>query len=148
MKTSYETTVLGFGNHAAIEIPEKNIDELGGSKRLPLKITINGYTYQSTSTVSMGKCLVVFPTKDREASGAKAGDTVMVYMELDNGHRNVDVPKELQDALSEAKLDKVYNDLAYSRRKEYARLVADAKADDTKQRRIEKILNELTYKNH
>lgn len=143
METTYLTTVLGFGNHAAIEIPEKNIKEFGGSKRLPLKITVNGYTYQSTSTVSMGKCLVVFPTKDRLASGANAGDQITVHMTLDSGYRHVDVPKELHDALVKAHIEKIFTDLSYSKRKEYARIVADAKAEDTKNRRIHKIIEEL-----
>ena len=52
MKTTYQTTVLGFGNHAAIQIPDENLAELGGNKRAPLKVTVNGYTYQSTATAS------------------------------------------------------------------------------------------------
>jgi len=61
MRTTYETIILGFGNHASIEIPDKNLAELGGSKRAPLKITVKGYTYQSTATGMGGKCMVVFP---------------------------------------------------------------------------------------
>ena len=143
MKTSYATTILGFGNHAAIEIPASNLAELGGNKRAPLKITLNDYTYQSTATVMDGKCLVVFPTRDREASGVASGDTVVVTLELDPGYRNVDIPAELADAIKANGLDKVFNDLAYSKRKEFARQVAEAKAIDTKLRRIEKIISTL-----
>ncbi|MBC7707715.1 DUF1905 domain-containing protein [Polaromonas sp.] len=75
MSTTYKTLVIGEGNHASIEIPDKNLAEIKGNKRAPLKITINGHTYQSTATGVGGKCLVVFPTRDREASGAKAEDT-------------------------------------------------------------------------
>ena len=143
MKTCYKTTILGFGNHAAIEIPAKNLAELGGSKRAPLKITLNGYTYQSTATVMDGKCLVVFPTRDREASGVAAGDHIRVTLELDAGYRNVDIPNELAAALKANALDKVFYDLTYSKRKEFVRQVEEAKALDTKTRRIQTIVNTL-----
>lgn len=143
MRTSYTTTILGFGNHAAIEIPEEQLQVLGANKRAPLKVTLNGYTYQSTATVMDGKCLVVFPTRDREASGVKAGDTLEVILELDSGYREVEVPAELQTALEQAGLQDTFVALAYSRRKEYARQVAEAKAPETKERRIQKIIAEL-----
>lgn len=143
MKTTYRTTIVGFGNHAAIEIPDENLREIGGNRRAPLKITIHGYTYQSTATGVNGKCMVVFPTKDREASGAKAGDTVMITLELDEGYRQVAMPDELITALAEHNLTEVFSQLTYSKRKEFARQVHEAKADDTKKRRIEKILELL-----
>jgi bifunctional DNA-binding transcriptional regulator/antitoxin component of YhaV-PrlF toxin-antitoxin module len=143
MKTTYETVVIGFGNHASIEIPDKNLAEIGGSKRAPLKITINGYTYQSTATGVDGKCMVVFPTRDREASGAAAGDRITVTLELDAGYRRVDVPAALAEALAQKGLGKAFHDLTYSKRKEFARQVVDAKTDETRNRRIENILGQL-----
>ncbi len=143
MKTTYQTTVLGFGNHAAIAIPEENLAELGGNKRAPLKVTVNNYTYQSTATGMNGDCLVVFPTRDRQASGTKAGDKITVTLELDEGYREVEIPVDLQQALAENELSKVFQDRNYSTRKEYARQVNEAKAEETKLRRIAKIINEL-----
>lgn len=143
MKTSYRTVVLGFGNHASIEIPDQNLAEIGGNKRAPLKVTINGHTYQSTATAMDGTCMVVFPTRDREVTGTKAGDTIIVTLELDDGYREVEVPEELAAALENVKLSQVFHDLIYSKRKEYARLVAEAKAEDTRLRRIQKIINSL-----
>lgn len=51
-----------------------------------------------------GQTLVVFPTKDRQASGVASGDRVLVTLELDSGYRKVDVPHELKSALEEAEL--------------------------------------------
>lgn len=144
MKTTYSTTVIGHGNHASIEVPDKNLKELGANKRAPLKITVNGYTYQSTATGVNGKCMVVFPQRDRDAAGVKSGDTVLVHMELDSGYRQVSIPPELRSALRASKLNDTFANLTYSRRKEYSRKVAEAKAEATKSRRIEKILSELS----
>lgn len=87
--------------------------------------------------------MVVFPTRDREASGAAAGDRIMVTLELDSGYRTVDVPDTLQQALQTHGLTRIFHDLAYSKRKEFCRLVTDAKSDETRERRIEKIISEL-----
>ena len=141
--TTYQTVVIGEGNHASLEIPDETLAEIGGNRRAPLKITINGYTYQSTATGVGGKCMVVFPMRDREAAGAAAGDLVTVTLELDDGYRQVDVPPALAKALAENGLAQAFHDLPYSKRKEAARLVAEAKAEETRQRRIGKILDEI-----
>lgn len=143
MKTTYKTVVIGSGNHASLEIPEANLAEIGGNKRAPLKITINGYTYQSTATGVDGQCRVVFPQRDRDAARAKAGDHITVTLELDNGYRQVDSPPALSDALKAHNVSKTFHDLIYSKRKEYARLVNEAKTDETRMRRIDKIIAEL-----
>ena len=143
MKTIYTTTIIGEDNHASIEIPEKNLAEIGANKRAPLKITINNYTYQSTATGVNGMCRVVFPMADRQAAGVSAGDIVQVTLELDSGYREVDIPKELMLSLENASLVTVFRNQIYSRRKEFARQVFEAKAPETKVRRIAKILDFL-----
>jgi len=144
MTTMYETVVMGSGNHASIEIPDKNLADISGNRRAPLKIIINGYTYQSTATGVGGKCMVVFPTHDRETAGAVAGDRVTVTLQLDDGYRLVDVPAALSGALAQNDLGEAFRELTYSKRKEFARQVSEAKADDTKTRRIEKIIDLLS----
>lgn len=143
MKTSYQTVVIGYGNHASVEIPDKNLAEIGGNKRAPLKVTINGYTYQSTASGVGGRCMVVFPTRDREASGVAAGDRITVTLELDNGYRHIDVPVALSDALDIKGLSRTFHNLTYSKRKEFSRQVNDAKTDETRARRIQKVVNAL-----
>jgi hypothetical protein len=143
MTTSYQTLVIGEGNHASFEIPDVNLAEIGANKRAPLKITVNGYTYQSTATGVGGKCMVVFPMSDREASGAAAGDLITVTLELDDGYRHVTVPPALTAALGVNGLSEVFHDLSYSKRKEFARLVSGTKSQETRERRIKKIVAAL-----
>ena len=140
---TYETTVIGHGNHAALEIPQAILDELGTNKRAPLKVTINGYTYQSTATGVDGKCMVVFPGKDRVGANANPGDEIEVTLTLDDGFREVDLHPELNNALLKAKKKETFDALTYSRRKEFARQVNEAKADETRAKRIEKVLGSL-----
>jgi bifunctional DNA-binding transcriptional regulator/antitoxin component of YhaV-PrlF toxin-antitoxin module len=143
MSVTYETKVIGYKNHASIAIPDDVLAELGTNRRAPLKVTINGYTYQSTATAVNGECRVVFPQKDRDAAVAKADDVVMVTLELDSGVREVVMPEELAAALETAGLSDVFEALTYSKRKEFARQVSEAKAEETKAKRITKVLAEL-----
>jgi hypothetical protein len=140
MKTTYQTFVIGHGNHASIEIPDKNLKELGANKRAPLKITVNNHTYQSTATAVDGKCMVVFPEKDRAAAKSASGDYITVTLELDSGYRSVDIPEELKHSLETHDLSEAFRNLIYSNRKEFARQVREAKAEETKKRRIKKII--------
>ena len=90
--------------------------------------------------------MVVFPTRDREASGATSGDKIKVTLELDSGYRNVDVPAKLNEELKANGLSDTFQDLTYSKRKEFARQVNDAKTEETRIRRIQKVINTLkTY---
>ncbi len=143
MSVTYETDVLGEGNHASLLIPQWVLDKLQTNKRAPLKVTINGHTYQSTAVGVDGECRVVFPSAERLAANAKAGDSVEVTLELDSGYRTVDTHPELDAALSKSDLAEVFSKLSYSKRKEFARQINEAKAEDTRLRRIEKVLEAL-----
>ncbi len=145
MKALYETTVIGEGNHASFVIPPHILQKLGANKRAPLRITINGHMYQSTATGVAGECRVVFPERDRQASAVESGDTVTVQLELDSGHREVALPLELDQALHTAGLREEFEQLTFSKRKAFARQVADAKGDDTRLKRVQAVLSEVTH---
>ena len=144
MSVTYTTTILGFGNHAAIAIPDEVLAALGANRRAPLRVSIKQHTYQSTATAMDGLCLVVLPQRDRAAAGVESGDTVEVTLELDAGHREVVLDPELESALVAAGVRETFEALTYSKRREFARQVAEAKAAETRQRRIEKVLSALT----
>jgi uncharacterized protein YdeI (YjbR/CyaY-like superfamily) len=78
---------------------------------------------------------------DREvragAGGVAAGDDVDVALELDTAERTVEVPEALASALADDPHARgIFEGLAYTHRKEYARWVAEAKRDETRQRRV------------
>lgn len=144
MGVRYTTEVLGEGNHASLLIPEWVLTELGANKRAPLKVTINGHTYRSTATGVAGECRVVFPQKERTAAGVSSGESVTVDLEVDAGYREVDIPPELAIALDKHNLSQVFAKLSYSHRREYARAVSDAKAPETKERRVHKAIEKIS----
>lgn len=143
MSVTYMAKVISDGNHASLPIPDEVLAELKGSRRSPLKVTINGHTYQSTATAVSGRCRVVFPSADRLAANVKGGDEVTVHLELDSGHRKVDMHPEFGSVLEARGLRAAFDSLNYSTRKELARFINEAKTDETRMRRIEKAISGL-----
>lgn len=141
---TYKTLVIGDGNHASLAIPDEILAALGANRRAPLKITVNNHTYRSTATAVAGECRVVFPQADRALAGAAAGDEVTITLELESGHRVVELPAELARALAAAGLTQMFEAQSYSKRREFARQVESAKSLETQSRRIEKIVAGLT----
>ena len=131
-------------NATGIRIPAEVIAALGTQKRPKVKVTVNGYTYRNTVAVFGDVFMVGVSQEHRAAAGLQAGDPIEVTLELDTEPRTVDVPDDLRAALSAKTgvMDK-FDALAFSRRKEFVRQVEEAKAQETRQRRITKIVAEL-----
>ncbi|MDQ3706006.1 MAG: YdeI/OmpD-associated family protein [Chloroflexota bacterium] len=131
-------------NATGIRVPGEVIAEMGTSKRPKVKITLNGYTYRTTVAPFGDVFMVPLNQEHREAAGVQAGDEVEVTVELDLEPRTVEVPEDLQAALSEkAGALEAFEALAYSKRKEFVRQVNEAKAQETRNRRIAGIVDKL-----
>ncbi len=126
-----------------IVVPAEVIEAIGQGKKPPVALVVNGYAYRSTVAVMGGDFMVPFSSEHRAKSGIKAGDEIEVEIAFDDQPREVEVPESLAEALVAEGLRDKFDKLAPSKRKEMARQVNDAKSDDTRQRRIEKILSEL-----
>jgi Bacteriocin-protection, YdeI or OmpD-Associated/Domain of unknown function (DUF1905) len=140
METTFTTNIKAVGNNTGIEVPAKNIEELGTSKKPAVKVNVSGYSYPSTVAVMSSKFMIPLSKAHREAAGLKAGDKVEVTLELETAPRTVDIPNDLAKALTKAGAKKTFEALAFSKRKECVRQVEDAKTQETRERRIEKIV--------
>jgi len=87
---------------------------------------------------------VVFPIAERLAAGVSAGDLITVKLDLDEGYREVELHPRFIEALRATKLRKKFDNLSYSVRKEFARSISDAKAEATRERRIEKAIQQIS----
>jgi hypothetical protein len=140
----FKTKMTASGNNTGIEVPAKVIEGLGGSKRPALKVTVNGYTYRTTVGFMDGKAMLPFSSSHRAASGLKGGDSLDVEVELDAQPRTVELPKDLAAALKKGGAMAAYEAAPPSAKKEFVRQVTEAKAEETRQRRIAKIVEKLT----
>jgi hypothetical protein len=143
MKTSFKTNIRQVGNNTGIEVPAENITELNAGKKPAVLVNVSGYQYSNTVGVMAGKYMISLSAAHRAASGLKGGDAVDVTLTLETAPRTVEVPNELLEALGVANLETVFAGLAPSKRKEFARQVTEAKTQETRDRRIEKIISQL-----
>lgn len=91
-----------------------------------------------------GRTLIGLSGAHRTASGFSVGDTVEVDVELDTAPREVAVPPELVAAFAtDPATNAAWEKLSYSRRKEHARSIDEAKAPETRARRVDKVLATL-----
>jgi hypothetical protein len=141
-KTSakFKTTLFLAGKTATgFHVPPEVVESLGPGKRLPVRVTINGYTYRNTVAVYGGVFMIGVAAEHREKAKVAAGDEITVELELDTAPREVEVPADLAKALkAHAGARKTFDALSYTNRKELVRAIEEAKTDETRQRRIEK----------
>ena len=91
-----------------------------------------------------GEFLVGLNRAVRESAGVEAGDPVEEVLALDTGPRDLDVPEALAGALAaDSAARAVFEGLAFTHRKEYARWVADAKREETRDRRVSQTIQML-----
>jgi hypothetical protein len=141
---TFHTTILRTGkNTAGIQVPEEIIEKLGSSKRPLVRVTIKEYTYRSAVAVMGGKFMLGVSAENRQAAGVQGGEEVDVTIELDLEPRTVELPDDLKAALTKAGALKAFENSAPSMRKEYVRQVTEAKAQETRGRRIGKIVEKL-----
>lgn len=139
---NFATTLHQQGNNVGIIVPEEVVAELGSGKRPLVKVTINGsYSFLYTIAVMGGRNMIGFSSAHRAASGLKGGDEVEIELQLETAPREVEMPPELTAALADdPAAAAAFDKLSFTFRKEHARAISEAKADDTRQRRLAKIL--------
>ena len=122
---------------AAFTLPFDTRDVWGKAK-VPVKVTINGYTWRSTVGNRGGVQYIVVNAAARRGAGVKAGDFVTISLEPDTEKREIEVPIPLQRALG-AKLTQKLTDLSFTHKKEFIVWYSAAKKDETRARRVAKM---------
>lgn len=141
---SFETTIKAHGPAAAIILTPAQANELSTAKQPPVVVTIGQATARLRVTRMGGPACIGLSKANRKRLGVEIGDQVHVQIELDAAERVVDVPADLVAALAaEPELQAAWDALSYTRRKEIARGLVEAKQDATRQRRLARAVAEL-----
>jgi bifunctional DNA-binding transcriptional regulator/antitoxin component of YhaV-PrlF toxin-antitoxin module len=142
----FHATVRLDGKTATgIEVPADVLDGLGGGKRPKIVVTINGFSYPSSVGSMGGRSLIPVSAEVRTKAGIAAGDEIDVEVVPDTEPRAVVVPDDLAAALSaEPAARAAFERLSYSNQRRHVQAVEQAKTAETRQRRIGKVLSELS----
>jgi len=114
-----------------------------GKAKAPVKVTLNGYTWCSTVGNRGGIQYIVVNGDARRDAGVSAGDVVTIVLEPDAEKRDIQIPLRLRRALG-AKLSEKLNHLSFSHKKEFVVWYSEAKKEDTRARRVEKMKQMLS----
>jgi Bacteriocin-protection, YdeI or OmpD-Associated/Domain of unknown function (DUF1905) len=144
-RLEFTTTLEPRGPAAAVVLSEEQVAAIGeGKKRFPVKVTINGHTWRGSVARMGGEYLIGLSRAVRGAAGVERDETVEVVIELDTEERTVDVPPALEELLAGDPAAKAgFDGLSYTHRKEYARWIAEAKQEATRERRLAQALERL-----
>jgi hypothetical protein len=128
-----------------IQIPNEVVESLGSGKRPPVRITINGQTYRSTVAVMGGEFMVGVSAENRAKTGVAGGDEVDVDIELDTEPREVTVPADFAKALKgNAAAKERFEALSHSKKQSFVLGIEGAKTEETRERRIQNAISELS----
>ncbi len=141
----FRTTLLQAGKTTTgVEVLEAMVVALGGGKRPPVRVTINGYAYRSTIAPMNGRFMLGVSADVRAAANVTGGEEVNIELELDTAPREVSMPPQLVKALAKnPAAKKAFESLSYSKKQRYTLPIENAKTDETRQRNVDKALSEL-----
>ncbi|HJZ37576.1 MAG TPA: YdeI/OmpD-associated family protein [Solirubrobacterales bacterium] len=138
-RVEFDTVITATGNNTGIVVPEAVIEQLDAGRRPPVIVDLNGHEYRNTVGVMKGKHMISVSAAVREETGLRAGDPIHVTLTVADTPREVEVPDDLAAALArEPEAQKFFQGLSNSLQRYHADNVAGAKAEATRQRRIEK----------
>lgn len=138
----YETKMAQIGNNTGVPVPTEVLDALDGGRRPAVSLTVNGFEYRSTVGSMGGEFLVPFSSALRTDSGIAGGDPLTVDIELDTALRTVEPPADLAEAMDAAGVRSAFDALSPSRQKAHVTSVESAKAEETRARRVAKVVAE------
>ncbi len=145
-KVRFKATIeqaRGAGATVAL-VPAEVIPALGGLKQKRAFGWLNGVDFMTATFPFKGTLYMGVPKAARVAAGAVLGDAVELELMLDENPRKVELAEELKAAFkAEPELAKRFQGLAFSRQRELADPVREAKRTETRAARVDKALARL-----
>ena len=146
-KLEFKVKLEGKENSSVawLNAPFDVVQVFGTRARVPVRGTINGFPFRS-SLMPMGGCHGMAVNKTmRDGAKVQAGDTVTVVLERDEAKRVVAIPPLLKGELTKSKSARAnWKKLSFTAQKEMARSITEVKQEDTRLRRLARVMDILT----
>jgi hypothetical protein len=141
----FRTTIEGArGGGAVARVPPEVRDALGGNRQMRVTGTLNGTPFRSSTMPYRGAFYVGLHKAVREEAQTGIGEEVELTLVRDDSPRTLELAPELESALAaEPALRERFDALSFSRRRELADPIAEAKRPETLQARLERALARL-----
>ncbi|HWV48509.1 MAG TPA: YdeI/OmpD-associated family protein, partial [Microbacterium sp.] len=138
------TVLEPHGPAAAIVLTDEQVAAFGAGKVFPVVVDFGDRRIRLRLARMGGLNMIGFSKSARAEAGVEPGQEIDVTITVDTTEREVEIPRALASELdADAALRAAFDALSYSKRKEHARQVAEAKSDETRARRVEKVLAAL-----
>jgi len=122
-----------------LEIPFSVPEVFGKKGQVPVRATINGFTFRNSLMPRKGVHILGIGKDVLAGASASPGDTVQVELALDDAPRTVAIPADLEAALAQVPAQaESFAKLSYSHKKEFADWIESAKKPETRAARIQK----------
>jgi hypothetical protein len=129
---------------AGIAPPVDVVEFYGTRARVPIRGTINGFPFRSSLMPCGNRRMMPVNKALCAGAGVQPGDVVDVVMERDEDERTVEAPPELKKELAKNKLARErWEELSFTHKKEMAICIRNAKQEETRKRRLEKVMQVL-----
>ena len=126
--------------------PESAVDCFGSKGNIPVKITVDGHSFDHMLLGSRNGHYLVYNEFIRRAVGKEMGDVLHVTLEKDDKPRVVVIPAYLETVLKNSGvLDSFLKQPDYMKREQINKIEL-AKKEETKTNRIQKLVEELGEK--
>ncbi len=135
------------GGGAFVEVPF-DVERTFGKKRVPICATIDGEAYRGSLVRMGGDCHMLLILKSiREKIGKGTGDSVSIKLSEDKATRTVRIPTDLRRALAAApNAGKFFAELSFTHQREYVEWIGAAKQAETRERRVDRMIELLKRK--
>lgn len=139
-----KTVLEGHGPAAAIVLTDEQVASLGAGKAFPVVVDFGDRSIRLRLSRMGGQNFIGFSKAARAEAGVEIDEEIEVTIRPDTEERIVEVPPALAEALdADPAVRAAFENLPPSKRKEMARQIADAKTDETRTRRVGKIVDAL-----
>jgi hypothetical protein len=131
----------GDGGGAYVLFPFDTEKEFATKGKVPVKSTFDGVPYTG-SLIKYGnpQHMLGMLKAIREQIGKTLGDSVEVVVWKDEDARTVAMPAQFEKMLRKQGLLAAFEKLSFTHRKEYCRLLTEAKREETRSKRLEKAI--------
>jgi len=141
----FSAAIIGTDNGAYVEFPYDTQELFGTIGRIPVLVEFDDHPYRGTMLrYGTEKHIIILVKKIREAIGKQAPDVVQVKVKLDDQPRVVELPDDVRQRLESNPVAlENFNKLSYTHQKAHVDSINDAKREEMRQNRIEKLIEKL-----